>query len=126
MEDTEKKRQKTHTLQSDLEPVDDERRKRFTIDVFRDDDERFLALVGHLQDGDQGSDVGDLLFREENQSILVLDLGAFGLIDEVRRDVAAIELHALDDFDLVVQSFAVLDRDHAVFANALLQETERG
>ena len=32
----------------------------------------------------------------------------FGGVDEVRRDVAAVELHPLDDLQLVVQSLPVL------------------
>ena len=39
--------------------------------------------------------------------------------DEVRRDVAAVELHALHDLELVVQSFAVVHGNHTLLAHAL-------
>ena len=37
--------------------------------------------------------------------------------DEVRREEAAIELHALDDFDRRLAAAAFFDRDHAVLAD---------
>src|SRR5678816_2684052 len=39
------------------------------------------------------------------------------IVDEVRRDVAAVELHALDEIELVLEALAVLDRDHAFLAD---------
>jgi hypothetical protein len=39
--------------------------------------------------------------------------------DEVRRQVAAVELHALDDVELGLQALRVLDRDHALLADLL-------
>src|SRR5699024_4304154 len=39
--------------------------------------------------------------------------------DEVRRQVATVELHALDHVQLVVQARAFLDRDHAFLADLL-------
>jgi len=41
----------------------------------------------------------------------------FGLIDEVGREVAAVELHAFDDFEFVLEALAVFDRDHAFLAD---------
>ena len=42
-----------------------------------------------------------------------------GGVDEVGRDVAAVELHALDDLHLVVQRLAVLDGDDALLPHLL-------
>ena len=109
-------------MKADFESVDDEGRKRFSFDVLGDDDERLFALIRHLEDGNEGGDVGDLLFGEEDQGVLVLDLGAFGLVDEVGGDVAAVELHSLDHFDLVVQSLPVFHGDHPVFTDAFLDD----
>ena len=39
------------------------------------------------------------------------------IVDEVRRDVAAVELHALDQIQLVLEALAVLDGDHAFLAD---------
>merc|ERR1719234_2152528 len=50
-------------------------------------------------------------------SVLVFHLSALGAVDEVRRDVAAVKLHALNDVHLIVQSLAVLHSDDALLAN---------
>ena len=39
------------------------------------------------------------------------------IVDEVRRDVAAVELHAFDQVQLVLEALAVLDGDHAFLAD---------
>ena len=39
------------------------------------------------------------------------------IVDEVRRDVAAVELHALDEIELVLEALAVLDGDDAFLAD---------
>ena len=41
----------------------------------------------------------------------------FGVVDEVGREVAAVELHAFDHVQFVVQALAVLDGDDALFAD---------
>jgi hypothetical protein len=40
-----------------------------------------------------------------------------GVVDEVGRQVAAVELHAFDDFEFVFQRLAVFDGDHAFLAD---------
>ena len=39
--------------------------------------------------------------------------------DEIRRDIAAVELHALDDVELGLDALGFLDRDHALVADLL-------
>jgi len=39
------------------------------------------------------------------------------IVDEVRRQVAAVELHTLHDFELVLETRALFDRDHAFLAH---------
>jgi hypothetical protein len=39
------------------------------------------------------------------------------IVDEVRRDVAAVELHAFDEIELVLEALAVFDGDHAFLAD---------
>jgi hypothetical protein len=45
------------------------------------------------------------------------DFHALGVGDEVGREVAAIELHALDDLERGLETLGLLDRDHAVLAD---------
>ncbi|OIQ67925.1 hypothetical protein GALL_504940 [mine drainage metagenome] len=47
----------------------------------------------------------------EHGNLLVL------VVDEVRRQVATVELHAFDDVELVFQALAVFDGDHAFLAD---------
>ena len=49
--------------------------------------------------------------------VLELALLRLGVVDEVGRDVAAVELHALDRLELVVQRAAVLHGDDALLAD---------
>ena len=44
-------------------------------------------------------------------------LHARGVGDEVRREVALVELHALDEFDVGLEALALFDGDHAVLAD---------
>ncbi len=39
------------------------------------------------------------------------------VVDEIRREIPAVELHAFDHFQLVLQALAVLDGDHAFLAD---------
>ena len=64
-----------------------------------------------------GSCAGDLLLVDQHERLFELD-DLFVLVgDEVRREVAAIELHAFDDLDGGFRLLAFFDRDHAVFAD---------
>ncbi len=49
----------------------------------------------------------------------VLELGdhLFGVGDEIGREIAAVELHALDDVELGLEALRLLDRDHALLAD---------
>ena len=55
---------------------------------------RISYLVCKLEGRDDGLDVGDLLGREEDKGVVVLYLGALGLVHEERGDVAPVKLHA--------------------------------
>ncbi len=54
-----------------------------------------------------------------NEDVRVVDDGfhRLGAGDEVRRDIAAIELHALDEVGFELEALALLDRDDAVLAD---------
>jgi hypothetical protein len=51
--------------------------------------------------------------------VLQLDQHLFRVGDEVRADVAAVELHAFDDVELGLQRLRLLDRDHPLVADLL-------
>ena len=63
--------------------------------------------------------VGELLFVEQDVRIFQFDDHLVGIGDEVRRQVAAIELHAFDDFEFGFGGLGFFDRDDAFIADLL-------
>ncbi|HVK87421.1 MAG TPA: chaperonin GroEL, partial [Kofleriaceae bacterium] len=91
--------------------------KRITVDVLGDDQER-LALLGNLlEHREELLHVRDLLLVREDVAVVEHDLHPLRVGHEVRREVAAVELHTLDDVELAVQRLGLLDRDHAFLAD---------
>ncbi len=97
--------------------VDDERGERLALDVLGDDHERASRLHDLLEHRQQVADRGDL--RADEQEVRILEDGfhALGVGDEVRRDVALVEAHALDEVHLHAEGLALLDGDDAVLAD---------
>src|SRR3546814_200302 len=90
---------------------------RSAFDVFSNDQQGTAGLGNLLEYGQQITDVADFLV--ENQDIWIFqnrDL-LVGVVDEVGRQVAAVELHAFDDVQFVVERLAVFNGDHAFFAD---------
>ena len=73
-------------------------------------------LLQHRQDV---LDRGDLLVGDQDERIVELGFHPLGVGDEVRREVAAVDLHALGVLGLEVESLGLLDGDHAVLADLL-------
>src|SRR6202789_2059285 len=84
--------------------VDHQRGQRLAFHVFRDDQQLTAALRNGFQQGEQFANVGDLLVDEKNQRLVELGALALLVVDEVRRQIAAVELHAFDHFELVVEA----------------------
>src|SRR5271165_2267472 len=97
--------------------VDDQRRKRLAFDVFRNDQQLTATLGNGFEQRQQFAYVGDLLVHQEDQGLLELRALALLIIDEIRRQVAAIELHSFDHLELVLEARTFLNRDHAFLAN---------
>ncbi len=97
--------------------VDDQRRQRFAFHIFGDDQQLTAALRNRFQQREQLANVGDLLVDQQDQRLVELGALALLVVDEVRRQIAAVELHAFDHFELVVEARAFFDRDHAFLAD---------
>ncbi len=97
--------------------VDHERRERLAFEVLGDDQQRPTRLRNGLEQRQQLADVRDLLVVDQDQRVLEVDGLARLVVDEVQRQVAAVELHALDDVELVRKARAFLDRDNAFLAD---------
>ena len=62
---------------------------------------------------------GEFLLVDEDVRALELGHHLLGIGDEVGGDIAAVELHALDHFELAFEALRLLDRDHALIADLL-------
>jgi hypothetical protein len=99
--------------------VHDERGEGFAFDVFGDDEERRAHLGDLLEDREEVLHRRDLLVVNQDEGVFEDGLHVVRIRDEVRREVAAVELHALDDVEGRVGAFRFLDRDDAVLADAV-------
>ncbi len=101
------------------ELVDDERRERLALDVLGED-EQLAALLEHLlEEREQVGHRADLLLVDEDERVVEDRRHLLGIGDEVRREVAAVELHALDRLELGRHALVLFDRDHALLADLL-------
>ena len=97
--------------------VDHQRGQGLALDVLGDDQQRLVGLADRLQQRHEALGAGNLLLVDQNQRLLELDGLLFLVGDEVRREEAAVELHALDHVDRRLRLLAFLDRDDAVLAD---------
>src|SRR6267378_3614216 len=105
------------SLQDAADVVHHQRGECLALDFLGDDQQRLAGLGDLLQDRQQLADRRDLLVVQQDIRILEHANLLLGVVDEIRRQVAAVELHALDEVELVLQRLAVLDGDHAFLAD---------
>ena len=106
-------------LEAAAQLVDDERGERLALDLFGDDQQRTARLHHRFEHRQQLLQVRQLLLVDEDVGVLELGHHLLGVGDEVGREIAAVELHALDDFQLGVEALGLLDRDDALVADLL-------
>src|SRR5436305_842752 len=76
--------------------IADQGRQRLALDVLGDDEEGLAGSGDLLQQREHVLHHADLLLVDEDEGVLEHDLHSLGVCHEVRREVAAVELHALD------------------------------
>ena len=104
-------------LQAAAQLVDDEGGQRFAFDFLGDDEQRTSGLHHGFEDRQHGLQAGQLLLVDQDVGLFQLAHHLVGVGDEVGRDVAAVELHAFDDFELGVEALGLFDRDDAFIAD---------
>ncbi len=104
-------------LERAAELVDDQRRQRFAFDVLGDDEQRRALLRDLLEHREQVLHRGDLLVVDQDERVLEDGFHLLRIGDEVRRDVAAVELHALDRLERRLEALGLFDGDDAVLAD---------
>ena len=97
--------------------VDDQRGEGLALDVLGDDRERLARLHDLLEDRQQVLHRRDLAVDDEDVRVLEHRLHAVGVGDEVGRDVALVEAHALGELELEAEGVALLDGDDAFLAD---------
>ncbi len=106
-------------LQGAAELVHHQGRQRLALDVLSEDKKGLTHLGDLLEDGEEVLHGRDLLVVHENHGIFKNSLHPLRIGHEVRREVAAIELHALDGLQSGLEAAGLLDRDDAVLADLL-------
>ena len=88
--------------------------ERFALDLVGDDDELLAGLHDLLEQGQDLLNVGDLLIGDEDVGVIDDGFHLLGIGDHVGGDVAAVELHALDDLGIGLRGLGLFHGDDAV------------
>ncbi len=106
-------------LEAAAQLVDDERGKRLALDILRHDQQRPATLHDRLEHRQHRLQPRELLLVDQDVRVLELGEHLLGVGNEVRREIAAVELHAFDDVELGFEALGLLDRDDALIADLL-------
>src|SRR5690606_33854307 len=97
--------------------VNNQGRQRFTFNVFSDNNQ-WLASFGHaFQHRQHLTDVRDLLVTQQDVRAVLLNAHAGLIVDEVRRQVATVELHTFYDVQFVVEAGACFNSNNTFFTH---------
>mmetsp|Transcript_5791 Transcript_5791/g.9138 ORF Transcript_5791/g.9138 Transcript_5791/m.9138 type:complete len:201 (-) Transcript_5791:562-1164(-) len=91
----------------------------FAFYVFRDDQQRCLALDDGLQNWKQLLHAAHLLLDQQDVRVIQDALLGLGIGDKVRTNVPTFKLHTFDNFQFVLQGLAVLNGDDTLLADPL-------
>src|SRR5690554_219525 len=96
-----------------------QRSQGFAFHVFCND-QQGLGRLGHrFQDRQHFADVGDFLVNQQHERVFQFGRHGVLVVDEVGRQVAAVELHTFYYVQLVFEAATFFNSDHAFFADAL-------
>ena len=107
------------TCKRSAQLVHNERCERFALDVFRNDQQRTTHLGDLFQDRKEVFHRADFLLVNEDEGVLEGTLHTIRVGDEIRREIAAVELHTFDDIQAGLDCLSFLNRDNAVFSDFL-------
>ena len=101
-------------VQGTAQLVDDQGAQGVALHILRHDQQLLAGLDHLLQNGQQLLDVGDLLVGDEDGGVIQNGLHLLGVGDHIGGDIAAVELHALDDLAVGLGGLGLLNGDDAV------------
>ena len=76
-------------------------------------------MVDLLQNGNHLSDILNFVVRDEDLALLVVDAQLLLVVDKLRGDVPAVNLHALLDVNRGLESLPAFDAEHAIRTDAV-------
>ena len=91
--------------------------KCLAFDVFGDDEQWTAGLNHRFEQRQHGLQARELLLVEKDVRAFQLADHLLGVGDEIGREIAAVELHAFDHFELGLEAFRLFNRDHAFLAD---------
>jgi hypothetical protein len=106
-------------LEAAAQLVDDQGGQRLAFDVLGDDQQRLAGLHHRFEQRQHRLQAGELLLVDQDVGVLELGDHLLGVGDEVGREIAAVELHAFDDFEFGLEALGFFDRDDAFVADLL-------
>src|SRR3954452_14091436 len=106
-------------LQGAAQLVDHQRGQGFAFYIFGNDQHGPCALGHLLQNREQLLHGRDLLVVDQDVGVVQHRLHLLRIGDEIGRQIAAVELHAVDGLQSGLQALGLFDRDHAVLAHLL-------
>ena len=104
-------------LEAAAQFVDDQRRQCLALDVLGDDQQRVAALHHRFEQGQDRLETRQLLLEQQDVRVFELADHLLGIGHEIGREIAAVELHALDDVEFGFEALRLLDRDDALVAD---------
>ena len=107
------------SIQRAAQLVDYQSGQRFAFHFFGDHQQRLAGAGDLLEQRQQILHVADLLFVDQDVGIFEHALHAVRIADEVGREIAAVELHAVHGLQLGVHGPGFFHRDDAVLADLL-------
>ena len=114
---TEARRLDGNDLQGAPKLVHHQRRERLALDILGDDQHRLPALGDLFEQGQELLHGGNLLVVDQEVGVVQHRLHLLRIGDEVGRQVAAVELHAVHGFQRGLEALGLLDGDDAFLAD---------
>src|SRR5476649_2293885 len=105
------------TWRTSVHVVHNQSRQGFAFNVFSHDQQWTAGFCNGFQYWQHFADVGDFFVDQQDQRTVELGGHGLWLVDEVRGQVATVELHAFNNRQFVFQARAFFNGDNAVFGH---------
>ena len=99
--------------------IDQKGCKRFAFDIFSDNHQLLAGLQHLLQQRQNLLDVGNLLIRNQQVSVIDNCFHLIGICAHIRGNIAAVELHAFHHVAVCLSGLGLFNGNHAIRRNFL-------